>query len=171
MIRRPSIMISTAAAIALTAMTIAAGTQTKPPQPRQIPGITAKDTFPGGCVDCHAVTKDGDMRLSTALAKWKGEVPAPLLAKAKAASADPAKVKGKHPPTPNPKANIPQSCLTGCHKKGSTIAPPFTQLVHAIHLSGGGQNLFLTKFQGECTHCHKLDQKTGGWKIGNGSEK
>lgn len=141
------------------------------PAPRQIPGITAKDTFPNGCVDCHVVVKDGDMRISVLMAKWTSAAPAPLVAKAKAASADASKIKGKHPAMSNVKANTPQTCLAGCHKKGSTIAPPFAQLMHAIHLVGGAQNHFLTAFQGECTHCHKLDQKTGTWKVASGPEK
>jgi len=137
---------------------------------RPIPGITAKDAFPNGCVDCHLVVKDGDMRMSTLMATWTKAVPEPLLAKTRAASADASKIKGKHPALPNVKTNIPQTCL-GCHKKGSTIAPPFSQLLHTIHLVGGAQNKFVTMFQGECTHCHKLDQKTGAWKVATAAEK
>ena len=138
---------------------------------RQIPGITAKDLFPNGCVDCHVAGKDGDMRISTLMASWTTAVKAPLLEKSKAASADASKIKGKHLPVPNVKANIPQSCLAACHKKGSTIAPAFGQLLHVIHLTGGSQNRFLTANQGECTHCHKLDPKTGAWRIASGAEK
>ena len=138
---------------------------------RQIPGLTAKDEFPDGCVGCHIVAKDGDMRIGAMAEKWKTAVPAPLLAKAKASSSDASKVKGKHPSIPNVQANTPQTCLAACHKRGSTIAPPFAQLMHAIHLTGGAQNKFLTMFQGECTHCHKMDQKTGTWKIASGAEK
>ena len=137
---------------------------------RQIPGITATDAFPKGCVDCHLAGKDGDMRISTLMAKWATAVPEPLLGKTRAASADASKIKGKHPALPNVKTNIPQTCL-GCHKKGSTIAPPFAQLLHTIHLVGGAQNKFVTMFQGECTHCHKLDQKTGVWKVATAAEK
>ena len=71
----------------------------------------------------------------------------------------------------NVKANVPQTCLTGCHKPGSTIAPPFAQLMHVIHLVGGNSNRFLTANQGECTHCHKLNQKTGTWKAASSAEK
>ena len=157
------------AGLALIAATTA-GQATQTPAVRQIPGLTTKDAFPNGCVDCHIVTKDGDQRLSTLMAAWVKSVPAALADKAKAASADASKIKGKHPGVPA-KANVPQSCLSGCHKKGSTIAPPFAQLMHAVHLVGDAQNHFLTQFQDECTHCHKLDQKTGTWKVGTGSEK
>jgi hypothetical protein len=160
-----------AAACSLPLSTMAAVGQTPAPAPRQIPGITAKDAYPNGCVDCHVSGKNGDMRLSTLMSKLTTAVPAPLMAKAKAASADAAKVKGKHPAVPNVKTNTPQTCLAGCHKAGSVIAPSLGQLMHAIHLVGGAQNKFLTTYQGECTHCHKLDQKTGAWKVATGPEK
>jgi hypothetical protein len=153
------------------ALLAAVPVSTQTPAVRQIPGLTAKDPYPNGCVDCHVATKDGDMRLSTMMAAWTKAVPEPLLAKARAASSDPAKVKGKHLPMPNVKANTPQTCLAGCHKKGSVIAPPFAHLMHIIHLVGGADNRFIAQNQGECTYCHKLDQKTGTWRVGTGPEK
>jgi hypothetical protein len=166
--RNVALVFAAALAIAVTGQIPSAS---QAPAGRQIPGITAKDAYPNGCVDCHVAGKDGDMRLSALMAKWTSAVPAALVDKAKASSADPSKIKGKHLPMPNVKANIPQTCLGACHKKGSTIAPPFAQLMHTIHLVGGNQNRFLTAHQGECTHCHKLDQKTGTWKIPSGAEK
>jgi hypothetical protein len=138
---------------------------------RQIPGITTKDAYPNGCVDCHVAGKEGDLRMSTLMAKWTSAPSPALVEKARAASAVPAKIKGKHLPVPNVKANVPQTCLAACHKKGSTIAPPFAQLMHTIHLVGGSQNRFMTANQGECMHCHKLDQKTGTWKVASGPER
>jgi hypothetical protein len=159
------------AVAALTAVTAQTPVGRAGQAARQIPGITTKDTFPNGCVDCHtSASPMGDTRMSTMLTKWATAVDAPLLAKAKASMVDPSKVKGKHPTVPRPGANVPQGCLAACHKKGSTLAPPFVMLVHAIHLTGA-QNRFLTEFQGECTHCHKLDQKTGAWRIPSGPEK
>jgi len=149
----------------------AAPAASQTPTIRQIPGITAKDAYPNGCVDCHVKGKDDDMRMSALMAKWVSGPSAALVQKSKAASVDPAKIKGKHPAMANVKTNVPQTCLAGCHKKGSTIAPPFGQLMHLIHLVGGGQNRFLSASQGECTHCHKLDQKTGAWKVASGPEK
>jgi len=140
-------------------------------QARQIPGITGKDTFPNGCIDCHTSTsKGGDTRIGTLMGKWTTAVEPALLEKTKAAAADPAKVKGKHPPVPRPGSNVPQSCLAACHKKGSTIAPAFATLIHTLHLTGA-QNQFMAQFQGECTHCHKLDARTGAWRMPTGAEK
>jgi hypothetical protein len=140
---------------------------------RQIPGVTTKDAYPNGCVDCHVAGKTGDMRISVLMAKYADAVPAALIAKAKASSpaALASRIKGKHMPVPNVKANVPQSCMSACHKKGSTVAPPFAQLLHTIHLQGGAQNAFLTTHQGECTHCHKLESNTGLWKIASAAEK
>lgn len=136
----------------------------------QAPG-TAKDAFPNGCVDCHTSTsKGGDTRMSTLMASWTKAVAPPLLARAKASAADPAKVKGQHPAVPRPGASVPQGCLSACHKKGSTIAPAFATLMHTVHLTGA-KNQFLALFQGECTHCHKLDPKTGAWRMPSGAEK
>jgi hypothetical protein len=139
----------------------------------QVPGITSKDAYPNGCVDCHVAGKTGDMRISVLMAKYATAVPPALIDKAKASSpaALASRIKGKHMPVPNVKANVPQSCMAACHKKGSTIAPPFAQLMHTIHLQGGAKNTFLTTHQGECTYCHKLDPKTGAWKTGSAAEK
>lgn len=128
----------------------------------------ARDPFPNACVDCHVAGKDADMRLSTLITAWGTTVPAALVEKAKAASADPTKIKGKHPPVPNAKTNSPQACLT-CHRRGSTIAPPFAQLLHSIHLVGASNRFQAAK--GDCTSCHKLDVKTGAWKLPSGAEK
>lgn len=137
---------------------------------RPTPGLTAKDAFPNGCVDCHVAGKDADMRLSVLVATWQTAVPPALVEKAKAASADPSKIKGRHPAVANAKTNVPQTCTGACHRKGSKVAPPFAQLLHTIHLVGA-PNRFLTVNQGQCTHCHKLDQKTGTWTLPTGNEK
>lgn len=160
--------------LAAVLATAAAGQTPAAPQGkamRQIPGLTAKDAYPNGCVDCHVNGKDGDKRLSPLMTAWASAVPAALVEKTKASSADPSKIKGKHLAVPKVTANIPQMCLNACHKKGSTIAPSFAQLLHTIHLTGGAQNRFMTDYQGECTHCHKLDPKTGAWKMPSGAEK
>ena len=111
--------------------------------PRAIPGITAKDAFPAACVGCHVKRPDGDMRISALLAK----------------------LKKKHPTVPM--KDIPAACAK-CHGKTTKIA--LAPMLHRIHL-GNDKGLFLTKFDGECTHCHKLDRKTGVWSVPGGPEK
>lgn len=142
-----------------------------PPPARQIPGITAEDRYPHGCVDCHInyVQMNLDTRLSTLMKQWKEQVEPKLLATAQASAPEGITLKGKHPDVPDALRDIPAGCIT-CHSKGSTVAPAFANLLHRIHLVGGDQNHFLTLFQGECTHCHKLDQSTGHWAIRSAPE-
>ena len=170
---------TTAAAVALASLLVAsapapaAPPEGVPPLPpaRKIPGLTAPDTHPMGCVDCHIryPERKQDTRLSTLIAGWKTKVDPKLLATAQAVSPAGTKLKGKHPPASATK-DVPASCLR-CHSPASKSAPPFAALVHAVHLTGGDKNPFLTDFQGECTLCHKLDAKTGRWKMPSGPEK
>ncbi|MEQ1731078.1 MAG: hypothetical protein ABL982_22140 [Vicinamibacterales bacterium] len=166
-------IVLTAAVLLVSSLVPAAAGQAASPSPavRQIPGLTAKDAYPNGCVDCHIVSKDADGRIGALMATWTSAVPAALTEKARASSVDASKIKGKHPAVANVKANIPQTCIAACHKPGSTTAPPFARLMHVIHLTGGSGNRFLTANQGECMHCHKLDQKTGTWKTASSAEK
>jgi len=131
----------------------------------------AKDAFPNGCVDCHTSTsKAGDTRLSVHLKEWMNAVPPALLEKTKRSVTDASKIKGKHPAVPKASAGIPQGCMTTCHRRGSTVAPPFATLMHSVHLTGS-PNQFVTQFQGQCTHCHKMDPISGAWRIPGGAEK
>jgi hypothetical protein len=143
-----------------------------PPPVRKIPGITAEDQFPHACVDCHINRPDMnmDVRLSTHMKEWNNKVDPALLAKAQECAPTGLTLKGKHPIVTDALKNIPAGCLK-CHGKASTEAPPFSRMLHLIHLSGGEKNHFLTMFQGECTHCHKLNMSTGKWSLPSGPEK
>jgi mono/diheme cytochrome c family protein len=112
-----------------------------------------------------------DTRFGTLLKAWTTQVPAALLSRAKTSAPAGMVLKGKHPSIPAAGLkNIPGSCLA-CHGAASKVAPPFSRLLHAVHLAGGDQNPFLTMFKGECTLCHKLDAKTGAWSIPSGPER
>jgi hypothetical protein len=142
-----------------------------PPPARQIPGLTAADPHPGGCVDCHVVypeLNNMDTRFSTMMSRWVDGVEPKLLAQAQAAAPEGITLKGNHPRVAV--REVPSGCLA-CHGKESKSAPPFARMIHEIHLVGGNDNTFMTVFQGECTHCHKLNQKTGAWTIPSGPEK
>lgn len=150
-------------------------TKTGPPPPpaaRKIPGVNAADAYPRACVDCHIVMKEFNMdtRLSRHMAQWTQAVEPKLLECARAAAIEPAKLTGKHPQATASLQNIPGACIA-CHKKDSKTAPPFARLLHAIHLGGGDQSPFMTYFQGECTHCHKLDPTSGRWSIPSAAEE
>jgi len=138
------------------------------PAPREIPGINAPDPHPNGCVDCHVKMTEPpmDVRISTLMGQWMEGVEPKLLAAAKAAASDPATITGKHPKVGV--TNVPKACLI-CHGASSTKAPPFARLMHVVHLTGEG-NMYMAHFQGDCTHCHKLDQATGTWSIPSAKE-
>ena len=142
-----------------------------PTEPRKIPGITDKDQFPNSCVSCHKNYPDMkyDARLSTVLAAWKENVTPAILAKAQSIAPDGITLRGKHPYVAKPDDNIPEAC-NKCHGKSMKTAFQLSKLIHVIHLTGGKDNHFLTMFNGECTHCHKLDLKTGLWSVMNAKE-
>jgi hypothetical protein len=134
--------------------------------------VSAADAFPMGCVSCHTVdkAKGADHRLSVALKEWTlGKIDADLLAKSKASAPAGVTLKGKHPAAEDSLEDIPGACLD-CHDSGSKKAPPFSQLLHLVHLTGAN-NAFVTTFKGDCTHCHKLDAKTGAWSMPSGPEQ
>lgn len=143
-----------------------------PPPPRSIPGINAEDRFPRGCVDCHLDYEEMnlDTRFSTLMKRWNETVEPRLLRKAQNSAPKGVTLAGKHPPAAAALADIPAKCMP-CHGKNSKTAPPFARMLHEIHLTGGEENHFLTVFQGECTHCHKLDAETGAWSLPSGAEK
>ncbi|MFB6286000.1 MAG: hypothetical protein ABEK03_05415 [Candidatus Bipolaricaulia bacterium] len=122
-----------------------------------IPGITAEDTHPNGCVDCHRTTEDGrDYRLSTAIAEWASTgVPETVLERAKAAWPE-AFLEGKHPAVSRFVANrsLPQACVN-CHKPESGL--PLKRLIHTLHYAGGGENHFVSSYDGRCLQCHKMN--------------
>ena len=171
-----NLLISTVAIAAPLALLltfgVAAEEEPQPPLPRNIPGLTAEDRFPNGCVDCHINMPDlqQDERLSTLMAGWSKAVEAPLLEKVQAVAPKGVTLKGIHPTVTASMQDIPGACIA-CHRKVARIAPPLAALVLTIHLTGGSDNHFLTIFQGECTHCHKLDVTTGVWTMSTAPEK
>lgn len=143
------------------------------PQPApEVPGITTEDPFPRGCVDCHVkyTTPDMDTRISTYMSMWHDGVEPALLAKAQASAPSGVILEGKHPDVGDALENIPAGCAM-CHSKKSVAAPPLSNMIHRIHLTGGGENFYMTVFQGACTGCHKLDASTGRWSMPSGPEE
>ena len=146
--------------------------QKKLPPARKIPGLTAEDKFPNGCIDCHINMPDikQDERISTLMSKWNKKVESKLLKKAQAVAPAGVMLKGIHPMASASLKNIPAACAT-CHSKTSRTAPPLAALLHILHLTGGDENHFLTIFRGECTYCHKMNAATGVWTMPSGPEK
>jgi len=143
-----------------------------PPPARKIPGIITEDPYPHACVDCHInyVEMNLDTRFSTLMELWSEKVEPKLVAKAQASAPKGLMLKGKHPNAVAALNDIPAECIN-CHSKESTTAPPFANMIHNIHLTGGQENNYLTIFQGECTYCHKLDLTSGHWTMPSAPEK
>jgi hypothetical protein len=136
-------------------------------------GLAAVDPYPSGCVSCHALDKGKgiDERLSVALKAWTaGKIEPGLLAKSKASSPAGLVLKGKHPTAEDSLEDIPGACLD-CHDAGSKKAPPFVRLMHLVHLAGGVNNTYVTKYKSDCMHCHKLNTQTGEWSMPSAPEK
>ncbi len=175
MSERASTVISRIVFIALGVAALIAAPQEgppAPPPPRAIPGLTAPDAFPGGCVDCHVnlPQMNLDTRLSVRMKAWQSGVDPAFLDKVKAYAPEGITLTGKHPDVDDVLADIPNGCLK-CHDRDSRTAPPFARMLHGLHLTGGEKNHYLSMFQGECTHCHKLDPKSGVWSYASGAEK
>ena len=140
------------------------------PPAREIPGITAADRFPRACIDCHINYSDMnlDTRISTLLAQWSEGVEPAVLEAARSVTDPTIDLSGVHPRVDAALNDIPAACL-GCHQSDTDDIPPLVPLLHKIHL--GSDGVFLSVFQGECTHCHKLDEATGQWHVPSGPEE
>ncbi len=122
-----------------------------------IPGITAADEKPNGCVSCHNERPDinRDFRLSTYIGEWSEGAPDEILELAKAAWPE-ASLSGKHPPVSGMVATqeLPAACLS-CHAE--TSDKPLPSYLHLQHFVGGEENHFITSYGGFCTQCHTVN--------------
>lgn len=162
------------AGVAVLTVGALARAQDHPPLPpaRSIPGITAEDPHPSGCVDCHVAdpARNLDARFSTLFRLWNERPDSRFLARMQPLAPAGVTLTGAHPSAGYSLADVPNGCRA-CHGVDSTKAPPLASMVHLIHLTGGDANVFLTVYQGECTHCHKLDPVTGAWRVAGGPER
>jgi hypothetical protein len=157
--------------------TLAAQGQNEPaetrvmPPPRAIPGITTDDQFPAACVDCHLNYREmgKDTRLSTIIGRWAEQVDPEILEVARAVAAPERPLRGAHPKVDISHQPIPEVCMD-CHEDGTDNAIPLAPFLHKIHLAGPTETVFLSVFQGECTHCHKFDKARGEWRIPSAEE-
>ena len=142
----------------------------------QWPGITSRDTWPNGCVDCHKITAAGrDLRLSTTLRRWATQGTDPsIVAVARSVFPRATTLQGRHPDVVNIITTgaipIPMQCIS-CHKsQGRPIGP----VVHLIHLSVKpkipASASLSERSGGYCTSCHLLNLSTGAMTIKGGSE-
>ena len=142
------------------------------PPLRAIPGITSDDQFPTACVGCHLNYQDMnlDTRLSTVMAAWSKKVDPEFLQIAQSLVDSDIILAGVHPEVDVVRQEIPAVCLN-CHERGKDNPVPLVPFIHKVHLNNQGKAVFLSIFQGECTHCHKLDKATGQWSVPNAAEE
>lgn len=114
-----------------------------PDQTPGLPGLTAKDAFPAGCVGCHVAGDGQDHRLATVLAGVKGH--------------------------PKLKAGVvvPTECAK-CHRPESPLGA-IGPLMHKVHYGKAENSEFVKKYQGACLNCHALDAKTGKMRLKTGA--
>jgi len=145
----------------------------------QIPGITAEDTWPNGCVNCHKGVGDPaepQTKLSIKLKEWAKGAPAELVELLQKAAPEGVTLTGRHPEVDVSTAEIPSTCYA-CHaldketgKARYPSAPLFPRGLHLVHFNGREKSEFVTEFGGWCTACHKLDFDTGEWTMKQGKE-
>jgi hypothetical protein len=100
------------------------------------------DDFPNGCVSCHVVLPDGmDKRLNAVL----DEV--------------------GHVSIRNKVSVVPGDCIK-CHR--TVDGPAFSQLIHMAHVREPEKNVFVSRFGGDCRHCHAVDPATGSVSLKTG---
>jgi len=147
-------------------MEFAEGSDAAPPGLAEMPGLTVEDRFPRGCVDCHINMPqiNQDERLSSVMSNWTLQVPPEILKKTRLVVGNDKPLKGRHPRSDQMFQAIPRNCLN-CHENGSGSIVPIIPLIHLIHLSGGEKNHYLSLFEGQCTHCHKLEPNTGTMTV------
>jgi hypothetical protein len=121
------------------ALSVSAASNTAPP----LPGITAADDRPKGCVDCHINAGGKDFRLTVVLNS----------------------LKDGHPEVVKTVKNVPVDCLK-CHF-ASAKAPVLGSMVHRNHYSNAVNNAFLNEDKGSCLACHTVDTKSGKIAIKN----
>jgi cytochrome c553 len=141
-----------------------------------IPGITAPDEKPNGCVSCHRERPDigRDFRLSTYIHEWATEGAEEEIMELAEAAWPEASLSGKHPDVSSMVATqeLPTFCLT-CHRDGGD--KPLYRFLHLVHFTGGEENHFITSYGGFCTQCHAVDldlenPPAGGVEIKTGKE-
>jgi hypothetical protein len=104
--------------------------------------VTADD-YPQGCVDCHTTgPNQPDLTLKTLLSQI-GHMSI-------------KKVK-----------KVPVGC-GGCHAAGEGEEDTFAEMMHEIHYDVPKANVFTTRFDGDCLHCHALDLDTGDATVKSG---
>jgi hypothetical protein len=113
------------------------------PSAAELPGLTAADKLPKGCVDCHSNQGEGkDYRLNVSLKQVKG-----------------------HPDIASIVKTVPTDCAM-CHKEGTPKA--LSTALHKSHYEKLAESSFVKFYSGECLNCHTLNTTTFQMKVKSG---
>lgn len=104
-----------------------------------LPGLTATDMNPNGCVSCH-----------------KGDTSIDKLLK-----------KVKHKNVDKKTKTVPDDC-NSCHE-GDEDVDPLSVVMHVAHYGAGAKSEFVSRQGGQCLHCHSLDVETGKVGVKKGA--
>jgi cytochrome c553 len=103
-------------------------------------GLTGPNPYAQGCVDCH-----GKNDVETI-----GELLSAM----------------KHRNVDERTSNVPGDCAS-CHNDDGDYTP-LAEAIHLVHFEDPAKNPFVTKFGGNCMHCHAVDTKTGIISVKSG---
>lgn len=141
------------------------------------PGITTTDDKPNGCMDCHRLTANRDLRLSTTLRLWATQgSPKEAINVAQAVFPRATVLLGRHPDVTQiittGAVPIPTQCIA-CHKSQGR---PITAVIHLLHLSQNPDFVskrftFTERSGNNCTSCHAVNVNTGPMTIKAGTEQ
>lgn len=125
-----------ALAVLACALATVAVAETPPPE---LPGITAPDKTPDGCVSCHK----GSSTLKKMLA-----------------GLDHRSIDGK--------VNVVPDDCKECHGKEEDT-DTLAQIAHSMHYASGSRSEFVIKHDGSCLACHAMSTGDGAVTVKSGA--
>lgn len=132
--------IALAMSVAATAALAVATLWSMPAGADPAAGLTGPNPFAQGCVDCHG--KDDVDTIGALLSAMK------------------------HRNVDERTSTVPADCQS-CHNDDGDYTP-LSEAVHLVHFEDPANNPFVTKFGGNCMHCHAVDTNTGVISVKSG---
>lgn len=108
------------------------------PAAAELPGVTAPDTMPNGCVSCHTGKTNLKAMLSALRHRDMG-----------------GEVK-----------MVPDDCRS-CHSEDKGLES-MAMIGHSMHYASGSSSEFVSRYGGNCLHCHAMATGTGAVTVKKG---
>ena len=129
--------------IAVLALFLGAAVLASAQETLKLSGVTVKDEYPNGCVDCHTQSGENNYRLNTELKNLNG-----------------------HPDITKITKTVPKDCAM-CHTP-KLPAGSLNLITHKSHYQNPSKNSFISDYQGDCLACHSLNLSTGEMSVKSG---